>query len=63
MVENIDLDFFISLVVARPVLWDKTIENYKDKHLKTEAWKDVCRNIFESFDDKDNKEKTKLGEY
>lgn len=49
MVENIDLDFFISLVEARSVLWDKTIENYKD--------------IFESFDDKDNKEKTKLGEY
>lgn len=63
MVENIDLDFFISLVEARSVLWDKTIENHKDKHLKPEAWKDVRRNIFESFDYKDNKEKTKLGEY
>lgn len=57
MVENIDLDFFISLVEARPVLWDETNDNYKDKHVKTEGWKDVCRTIFESFDDKDIKEK------
>ncbi|CAH0628783.1 unnamed protein product [Chrysodeixis includens] len=38
------------------------MNEYKDKNLKTEGWKDVCRNIFPSFDDKDNKEKTSLDE-
>lgn len=63
MADDLDLDFLISLVEARPVLWDKSKEDYKNKNLKTEGWKDVCLNIFPSFDSMDNKEKTKLGEY
>ncbi|KAI8441111.1 hypothetical protein MSG28_009371 [Choristoneura fumiferana] len=61
MAEDYDVDFIISLVEARPVLWDKTKEEYKNKILKTEAWKDVCQNIVPSFNEKDKKEKTKIG--
>lgn len=61
MSENIDCDLLISLVEERPVLWDKTIDDFKNKNLKTEGWKDVCRNIFHDFDDKNDKEKTRLG--
>lgn len=59
--ENVDVDFLISLVEARLVLWDETKEGFREKHLKTDAWKEVCRIIFPLFDEKDHKEKTKLG--
>ncbi|XP_063373768.1 uncharacterized protein LOC134661570 [Cydia amplana] len=61
MADNIDNDLLISLVEERPVLWDKTIEEYKDKDKKNSAWKEVCRSIFPTFDEQTNKEKTKIG--
>ncbi|XP_063374287.1 uncharacterized protein LOC134661985, partial [Cydia amplana] len=60
MADNIDNDLLISLVEERPVLWDKTIEEYKDKDKKNSAWKEVCRSIFPTFDEQTNKEKTKI---
>jgi hypothetical protein len=33
-----DTDLFISLVEARPVLWDKTDEIYKDRIETKKAW-------------------------
>lgn len=57
MADNLDVDYLISLVEARPVLWDKSKDDYKEKTLKTEAWKEVCLSIIPSFDDKDKKEK------
>ncbi|GBP30665.1 LanC-like protein 2 [Eumeta japonica] len=40
-----------------PVLWDKTNDNYKDKYVKTEGWKDIWPNVLESFDDNNIKKK------
>jgi len=32
--EKIDIELLISLVEERPVIWDKTLDLYKDKNLK-----------------------------
>jgi hypothetical protein len=37
MCETINPETLISLVEERPVLWDKTLDIYKDKHLKLPA--------------------------
>ncbi|KOB65838.1 hypothetical protein OBRU01_16881 [Operophtera brumata] len=42
MERNIDPEQLITLVQERGVLWDKTLNDYKDKHLKIAAWREVC---------------------
>ena len=37
-----DTDLLISLVEARPVLWDKTDDIYKDRNETKKAWREVC---------------------
>ncbi|XP_050345151.1 uncharacterized protein LOC126770053 [Nymphalis io] len=56
-----DVDFLISLIEERPVLWDTSNEDYKNKFIKQDAWKDVCKSLFTNFEEKENNEKTKLG--
>jgi hypothetical protein len=45
-----DADLLISLVEARPVLWDKTGDNYKDRNEKKKAWREVCICLQEDFE-------------
>ncbi|CAF4881428.1 unnamed protein product [Pieris macdunnoughi] len=56
-----DVDFLISLIEERPILWDTSNEDYKNKFIKHDAWKDVCKSLFPNFEEKENNEKTKLG--
>ncbi|CAH2251599.1 uncharacterized protein LOC120635071 [Pararge aegeria] len=56
-----DVDFLISLIEEHPVLWDTSNEDYKNKFFKQEAWKKVCKSLFPNFEEKENNEKTKLG--
>ncbi|CAH0731058.1 unnamed protein product, partial [Brenthis ino] len=56
-----DVDFFISLIEERPVVWDTSNEDNKNKFIKQEAWKNVCKSLFPNFEEKENNEKTKLG--
>lgn len=58
-----DVDFLISLIEKRPVVWDTSNEHYKNKFIKQDAWKDVCKSLFPNFEEKENNEKTKLGKY
>jgi len=37
-----EIDLLISLVEARPVLWDKTDDIYKDRNEPKKAWTEVC---------------------
>ena len=49
-----DTDLLISLVEARPVLWDKTDDIYKDRKETKNAWREVCiclQEDFEALDD------------
>ena len=40
----------ISLVEARPVLWDKTDDNHKDRNETKKAWRQVCICLQEDFE-------------
>ena len=45
MTESIDNEILISLVEARPVLWDKTQEIYRDRNATRNAWREICKKI------------------
>ena len=52
-----DIDLLISVVDARPVLWDKTDDIYKDRNETKKAWREVCiclQKYFEALDVKKN---------
>lgn len=56
-------DFIITLVKERPVLWDKTMLEYRDKSLTKEAWNDICRVCNNDWDNLSYNEKHTYGEY
>ncbi|XP_014261981.1 uncharacterized protein LOC106674054 [Cimex lectularius] len=58
---EIDNDILISLVEARPVLWDKTLNSFKDRNLTQDAWREVCCALRNDFEDMEDKEKNAFG--
>ncbi|XP_050311307.1 uncharacterized protein LOC126746927 [Anthonomus grandis grandis] len=58
---EVDIEFLISLVEARPVLWDKTLSIYKDKNETNKAWRDICVLIKDDFKEMEVAEKNKYG--
>jgi hypothetical protein len=53
MVKMDDFEFdidLISLVEARPVLWDKTDDIYKDRNETKKAWREICICLQEDFE-------------
>ena len=61
MESEIDIDLLISLVEMKPVLWDKTLEDYKSRNLTTNAWRDVCCGLYKEFENLNEKEKNEFG--
>ncbi|CAH2102794.1 unnamed protein product [Euphydryas editha] len=50
-----DIFTLIELVESKPCLWDKTINAYKNKIMRSNAWREICLFFepeFEGFDDK-----------
>ena len=45
---DLDIELSISLVEARPVLWDK-MDIYKDRNETKKAWTEVCICLQENF--------------
>ena len=45
-----DIDLLISLVEARPVLWDKTDDIYEDRNERKKSWTEVCICLQEDFE-------------
>jgi hypothetical protein len=45
-----DIELLISLVDARPVLWDKTDDVYKERIEKKKAWREVCLCLQKDFE-------------
>ena len=45
------------------MLWDKTLDVYKDRNATRNAWKDVCCEINTDFEDMEDKEKNEFGEF
>lgn len=61
-VDDIDIDFLISLVQERPIIWDKRHEHYSDKFRKRNEWAAVCKNLFQDYDEFEDTKKNKIGE-
>lgn len=59
--DDIDNDVLISLVEARPVLWDKTLDSFKDRNQTRDAWREVCCALKNNFEDMEDKEKNAFG--
>jgi hypothetical protein len=45
-----DIDLLIFLVAARPVLWDKTDDIYKDRNETKKSWREVYICLKEDFE-------------
>lgn len=48
---NVDTERVIVEVQCRPAIWDHSSELYKDRDAKSKAWLDICKILFENFDD------------
>lgn len=60
MEQNIDIELLISLVEMKPVLWGKSLEEYKCRSSVASAWKEVCCGLREDFESLDDKEKNEI---
>jgi hypothetical protein len=47
--DDINTDMLISLIEARPALWDKTLDIYKDKVSKESAWTYIYKPVFRIY--------------
>ena len=63
MAENIDADVLISLIEARPVLWDKTLDVFKDRIATRNAWREVCLELKPDFEELEDRAKNAFGKY
>lgn len=59
--EDIDCEILISLVENRRVLWDKTLDSFKDRILTRNAWREVCEALKADFEELEDKEKNAFG--
>lgn len=60
---DIDNEILISLIQERPVLWDKTLDIYKDRDATRNAWREVCVEIRSDFDVLDERQRNDFGKY
>lgn len=63
MTGNYDVEHLIALVRKRPVLWNKTLDTYKDKLLTKKAWQDICCELDGDFELKTEEEKQDYGKF
>lgn len=61
--EAINTELLINLVEGRPVIWDKTLECYKDKNLKLSAWREICVVFKAEFEEMPEKKRQEFGKY
>lgn len=59
----IDQEVLINCVECRPVIWDKTLDIYKNKIEKTAAWREICIILKEDFEQMEQKERQEFGKY
>ena len=59
----IDSEILISLIQAKPELWDKADENYKDRNKRRDAWKSMCTQLKENFENLSDGERKDFGKF
>lgn len=60
---EVDLEILISLVQEHPVLWDKTLEEYKDRIKTRNAWIEIFKQLHEGFEEMEDNKRNEYGEY
>lgn len=58
---DIHVASLIERVSENPCIWDKTVEGYHSKPLVSEAWKNICSELFENFEELPEKQKAIYG--
>lgn len=61
--EDFDVEIFIDEIKKRPSLWDSSSNEYKNRQLKRDGWKEICENVVPNFDKKDAKEHQEIGKH
>lgn len=59
----VDNELLIHLIQERPVLWDKTLEMFKDRNATRNAWHEVCVQLRNDFDTLEDGKKNDFGKY
>ena len=59
----IDNELLIHLVQERPVLWDKSLDTFKDRNATRNAWHEVCLQLRDDFDKLEDSKKNDFGKY
>lgn len=54
---SFDTERVILEVQCRPAIWDQASDLYKDRDARTSAWLDICKEIFDSFENFSEAEK------
>lgn len=60
---NMATELLISLVRERPVLWDKSHEDYKSRACTTHSWREVCNKLNQDFEGLSDRGKNSYGKY
>ncbi|XP_026727727.1 uncharacterized protein LOC113493894, partial [Trichoplusia ni] len=55
---SMDVDTFISVIHARPAIWDLHSDLYSNRNEKIKAWEEICYLFINNFKDKNRKEKS-----
>lgn len=63
IMSEVDVEILITLVQEHPVLWDKTMEDYKDRIKTRNAWIDVFKQLNEGFEEMEDNKRNEYGEY
>lgn len=61
MEKEINPEELIPLVQERAVLWDKTLDDYKNNNLKLLAWREICTILLPNFENMEEKERQHFG--
>lgn len=58
-----NVEKFLSLVEENTVLWDRSLDIYKNKTLTYEAWKEIAAKMKDDFDNLNQKDKDDLSKF
>lgn len=58
---HLDTRKVIAEVEKKPDLWDPSDSEYCFVEARMESWKEICRNLFENFDQMEAETKAKIG--
>lgn len=61
-IDVIDMDYLITLVQERQILWDKSNVDFKNKNMKIKAWEQIAKILFPDYDNLAPDIKNQIGE-